>query len=149
MTFPENLTISVESTSRSRSLLLQHLRLGRSSPSLELPAEMQLLPEQLGSSKLESRLRGTRLGHRAEQSSARAVCGREGTLEEGTQGSSPPFPSFLHSSCASGTYAIAFGEISDEHVFHSQCNLAAIDKGKSHYQETAGMQKQLHGHVTM
>lgn len=99
MTFPENLTISVESASRSRSLLLQHLRLGRSSPSLELPAEMQLLPEQLGSSKLESRLRGTRLGHRAEQSSARAVCGREGTLEEGTQGSSPPGhfpPSYTH-----------------------------------------------------
>lgn len=48
MTFPENLTISVESASRSRSLLLQHLRVGRSSPSLELPAETQVLSEQVG-----------------------------------------------------------------------------------------------------
>lgn len=78
MTFPEKQTISMESASRSRSLLLlEQLRMGRSSPSLELHAET-VTPWAAWEQRLESQLRGTRLGHptHTEHSSARAVCGR-------------------------------------------------------------------------
>lgn len=122
---------------QSRSLLLQHLMLGRSSPSLELPAEMQSLHEQPASSELESWLRGTCLGHPAHTHSRAQQCQgclwQGGHLRKAGSGQQPTraFPSFLHQFCALGTYAIAFGEISDEQVFHPQCNLAAIDKRKA------------------